>query len=109
MGGHPAALGNHGDAALPGGGFHLGKRQGQTDLQVDETQAIRSHQAHIIVVQGGPDLLFQGPSGLVQFRETGGFHHDPSNPQFTAFSHQGGHDPGRRQDGHQVHRLGQVG
>ena len=109
MGGHPAALGDDGDAALANPGADLGEGQGQADLQVDEAQAVGTHQAHAVVLQSGSHFLLQGLSGLVQFRETGGFHHDPGNPQFAAFPHQGGHDPGRGQDDRQVHGFGEVG
>ena len=109
MGGHPAALGNDGDAARPGKGLHLGKGQGQAEFQVDQAQAIGTYQTHAVLFKGGPHFRFQGQSRLVQLRETGRFHHDSGNPQLAAFPHQGGHDPGRRQDDRQVHRLGKVG
>ena len=92
----------------PGHGAHPGEGQGQTVLHVHAAQAVGPDQAYVVLLQEGSNLILQGQAGLAQFRKAGGLHDYPGDPQFAAVLQQAGNKAGRRQDHHQVHRLGQV-
>jgi len=107
-GGHPAALGNHGNPAHGHGGLksHEGNRQAVSP--VHDSQAVGADHAYAVGTQDADHLVLQGTAFVPQFPESSRHEDRPLDSLFTAISQDFGDRRRRDENGGQVHPFGKL-